>query len=808
MALSLSVFTYAYSDGDGTLGNPFQISNPADWQILMATPADWDNYFVLTTNINLSGITVTPVGNNSIHFTGNFDGGNYAISNVAISQSDLDCVGLFGRTGSGSQIRNLTVNVIIVAGHGYVGGLVGFSGGTITSCSSAGFVYGYIGVGGLVGRNDNGTISFCSSTANTVSTVINDDVFQVGTGGLVGDNAGPISDSYAAGFVSGHTSIGGLTGLHHYGQITRCHATGYVSGTGNAVGGLTGGNMDAISLSYALGTVSGAGNSVGGLAGYNNVDCTITSCYAAGDVFGSFEEDGLPSGSVFVGGLVGVNSLNSTVALCYATGDVSGFYYIGGLVGYNDQNGTITSCYATGNTTSFRAVGGLAGCNSDGKVIDCYATGIPTRIEFTQITGGLCGETDIGSNYEDTGNFWDMNISGASESAMGTGKTTAQMKTLSTFTAAGWDFNAEWFMPYGGYPRLRWEKVYNGGSGTETDPYQIGSIGDLYNMMGLPQDWDQYFILTSDLDLFGVTFTNSLIAPDTSILINFQGTVFCGVFDGGGHVIRNLRISGGSMGGYVGLFGFVGETAFRGKAGIIRNLGLVNADIEGNGYVGAIAGKVHHGTISNCFSTGTVENPGSYTGGLVGYLGPGTSELWTCSVNDSYSRCQVIGNTTAGGFVGMNYQGQVSHCYSTGQLTGTSNVGGFCGAVNTGGSFADTGNFWDTETSGATVSAMGLGKATRTMKVLTLYSDAGWDFSTIWTICARSNYPRFRWQVPAADWVCPDGVAVEDLRYFAARWLSVNCAASEHCDGTDLNTSGQVNFADFVIFAGLWLEEI
>ena len=48
------------------------------------------------------------------------------------------------------------------------------------------------------------------------------------------------------------------------------------------------------------------------------------------------------------------------------------------------------------------------------------------------------------------------------------GKTTAEMQTESTFTDAGWDFNAEtlngvediWHMPYGavGYPMLWWQR--------------------------------------------------------------------------------------------------------------------------------------------------------------------------------------------------------------------------------------------------------------------------------------------------------------------------------------------------------------
>ena len=52
------------------------------------------------------------------------------------------------------------------------------------------------------------------------------------------------------------------------------------------------------------------------------------------------------------------------------------------------------------------------------------------------------------------GSFWDINTSGKTASAGGMGKTTAQMKTLSTFTSAGWDFTSVWVLPLGQYPML------------------------------------------------------------------------------------------------------------------------------------------------------------------------------------------------------------------------------------------------------------------------------------------------------------------------------------------------------------------
>ena len=185
---------------------------------------------------------------------------------------------------------------------------------------------------------------------------------------------------------------------------------------------------------------------VAGLAGYS--DGAITSCYATGVVVAS---------NSAAGGLVGVNG--GTLTSCYSTCSVSGTYYIGGLAGAN--GGDINSCYATGAVSGVDEIGGLVGYNS-GTIAFCYSTGEVNGNPSD--TGGLLGgnEGTLPVNC-----FWDMNTSDQNTSHGGTGKTTAQMQTLSTFTSAGWDFVGEtvngtadiWKMPSaGGYPRLSWQK--------------------------------------------------------------------------------------------------------------------------------------------------------------------------------------------------------------------------------------------------------------------------------------------------------------------------------------------------------------
>jgi hypothetical protein len=164
-------------------------------------------------------------------------------------------------------------------------------------------------------------------------------------------------------------------------------------------------STSSINNAYATGSVSGTTSYVGGLAGHN-VNSTITNAYATGSVSGT---------ASFVGGLVGENVQTSTITNSYATGSVSGNSSVGGLVGINSGTSSINNAYATGSVSGNSSVGGLVGENTS-------ASSINASFWDTQTTGQANG---VGSGVS----------SGV------TGKTTAEMQTLSTFTNAGWNID-------------------------------------------------------------------------------------------------------------------------------------------------------------------------------------------------------------------------------------------------------------------------------------------------------------------------------------------------------------------------------
>ena len=78
-----------------------------------------------------------------------------------------------------------------------------------------------------------------------------------------------------------------------------------------------------------------------------------------------------------------------------------------------------------------------------------------------------------------------------------------------------------------------------------------------------------------------------------------------------------------------------------------------------------------------------------------------------------------------------------------------------------------------------------------------------------WLILEVQNYPRLVWQISKGDFLCPDGITIEeDFDFFLDHWGNTNCDQSNgYCDGTDLDFSGTVDLGDFEILINQWLAE-
>lgn len=185
---------------------------------------------------------------------------------------------------------------------------------------------------------------------------------------------------------------------------------------------------------------------VGGLAG--KVSGTITNCYVT---------SGTITGGNYVGGVCGyINS--GSISQCWSSGlSITGDSYVGGLGGYTTGS-AISNCYSESSVlANVQYAGGLIGFdNSNGSIVNCYSNG---HVNTGSYKGGLVG---YGSSPTATNSFWDNQTSYVGDSYEGTGKSTTLMKTLSTFTGAGWDFVTTpiWKIDAArnnGYPFLAWQ---------------------------------------------------------------------------------------------------------------------------------------------------------------------------------------------------------------------------------------------------------------------------------------------------------------------------------------------------------------
>ena len=582
---------------------------------------------------------------------------------------------------------------------------------------------------------------------------------------------------------------------------------------------------------------------VGGLVGSS--DYRLSNCSYSGEVTG-YEQN--------IGGVVGMN--NGTIIRCSARGLVGGTTNAGGITGYNQ--GSVLACYSDAAVTGENIVGGLVGYHYYGRVSDCYCSG---QVDATYAAGGLiCNSRSRGTEVIDS--FWDIGATGQSDSSGGTGKSTPQMHDPSTYQASGWDFaglpdgpSDIWAMPAGGgYPILGCEVLpepelptFTGGDGSAETPYLISTVDDLNSIGYNPRLMDAHFRLTNDINLEGAGFFS----------IGQKLFAFSGVFDGDGHVVSNLSIDSTSA-EYVGLFGMVSGTESRitdlhlidpvincdaegvgciaGKlrSGTMRNCSVERGVVTGYSYVGGLVGTFSFGHIVNCRTNVEVDGTGSYCGGLAGDNSNGTIESCLAAgevacdiaagglvglnyagggaesafIDNCYSTCRVSAQMGAGGLVGSHpwAGGRISNCYSTGTVTADSDFGGLVGFNPN--VEEVVGSFWDTETSGMAFSLGGTGLTTEEMQMMSIFTDAGWDFvgedvngeEDIWTICEGMNYPRFVWQVRPTDYVCPDGVGVEDLVYLAGRWL----AEGEFAGDADVDGDGVVGLADFGVMGEAW----
>ena len=276
--------------------------------------------------------------------------------------------------------------------------------------------------------------------------------------------------------------------------------------------------------------------------------------------------------------------------------------------------------------------------------------------------------------------------------------------------------------------------AFAGGSGTESDPYQIANGAELAYLASSVNSGETYtgknFVLTANIDLNGLPWTPIGNSFSDALLEGSNYRIFAGNFDGNGYTISNVSIGSETAPLEADVFGLFGATA-----GKISNLNLDTVSIHGiakiasiGAVIGFAGGLVGYsgGYIENCHVTGLTMDMSAPSnvyaaaycvGGLVGVLDE-TQLINECSVSGSitekagkgsiggligelgkaakitYSRSDVTVNVKAdsrgganvGGFIGKgngktDAETIIRNCYATGNVTGGAYTGGFAGGL-------------------------------------------------------------------------------------------------------------------------------
>jgi hypothetical protein len=287
----------SFAGGDGSAGNPYQISTPAELAYLSQSVNGANTYaatyFILTSDLDLNSKSWTPIGNSTTSFKGTFDGNSHLISNLTVNLPTSTGVGLFGYTDS-ALIKKLGIaGVSTIIGQTYVGGIIGrctlypggyfvrdcFSNATVSASGER--------VGGIVGSIRSAQ-SVEPSLANMITNCYS-------TGNITGSN-------YVAGIV-GHieyktAGIGTLI-------ISNSYSTGTMTATGT--GALKGGIVTKISTAsvnvtnsyYINGDAGNANGAVAKTAAEMQTPGFVTTL------------NGSQSPAPWVADLIGVNSVNN-----------------------------------------------------------------------------------------------------------------------------------------------------------------------------------------------------------------------------------------------------------------------------------------------------------------------------------------------------------------------------------------------------------------------------------------------------------------------------------------------------------------
>ncbi|WP_460490203.1 MBG domain-containing protein, partial [Belliella aquatica] len=438
-----------------------------------------------------------------------------------------------------------------------------------------------------------------------------------------------------------------------------------------------------------------------------------------------------------IGGLIGFRNsaqrdMPSTFEKVYTSGNLkvnSGGHVrsIGGLFGLIEQEDrindlhptTLRNAYSTMDvkieaSQSVDGTGGLIGRISEPEfvmfgtqkltLLNTYYAGEMILPDGATGSGGVVGIVAQNVTAEINQSFWDAEKSlgdPGDSNYDALGKTTAEMKSLATFTSEldpdGWDFENVWAINHTdwiSYPYLKvldydspgetpennpipgLQVLFAGGNGTIDSPYQIENWTQLNEVRKF---LDVNFILindlTSSLDDYAQFASETANENKGWDPIGNVSNQFSGTFDGDDYMISDLIIKRADENN-IGLFGV---TANDNATTNIKNVNLVDINIKGFENVGGLIGLGGNTYIGNVSISGRI-NGESRVGALIGMS-------QESEITGSHASSDIKGLFNVGGLVGESINSSITKSFYTGgevEATAFGNAGGIVGTMKGG----------------------------------------------------------------------------------------------------------------------------
>ena len=439
-----------------------------------------------------------------------------------------------------------------------------------------------------------------------------------------------------------------------------------------------------------------------------------------------------------------------------------------------EGSSSITDCTALNGGGIFVSTsGGKVSLSGSAKIKNCRAVE-KVKLDFPHVTGGGV-HVSSGSFEMSGGSIESCTAVNGGDSVFvctgGNGK----------FTMTGGTVDGSITMPY----TVGNEPVYMDGLGTAVSPYQISTADqlklfrDIVNGTGgQTPNRGACAVLTANIDLENEAWTPIGNYTEEN-QIYYEGT-----FDGGGHTISGLNVTGSFR--CASLFGAV-------KGGTIKNL-TVAGNVSHNRYIGLnchvggiVGGALDAATIENCSNNCSVTGSSSdYIGGIAG------SNIDNARIIDCYNVGTITGTFRGtGGVTGFN-NGAISNCYNVGTVKGSYAVGEIVGNnsgtvkncyylagtnLNAVGENNNNDNITKTESKTAAEFADG----TAVLKLLKAdRNDSPWD-SCQYVATAKMTLPVFKGQGDAHDHTWSAWTSNGDGTH--SRCCTCNAAETVNCSG-------------------------